>query len=741
MSATVTVTTAAPAAPVHPLVVPAAPAAAAADAAAAPLAAPAVPTASDPAAAANPLLAPWTAPHGLPPWAEITPAHFEPAFAAAFLAHRAEVDAIGASAAAPTFANTVAAFDAAGALLDRVAKVFSTLCLSVTSPELQAVELALAPRRAAHASYVQQHAAFFSRLEAVRASCEAAGWAGVPPEGRRLLERIRLDAVRAGAALPPAAAARFAALQEALSSAETAFAQNVQRDEDETVVALAERDLAGCPPELVAAARAAAVARGAAPGDGAVAVSLSRSLVEPLLTHAVDRAVRERVWRAWASRGELAPARDNKALGARILALRAEAAELLGYASFADYQTADSMAGSPARARELLLEVWPRAVRAAARERADLAAVGGAAGEGDDAVQPWDWRFYQERVRAAKYAFDDEEVRPYLSLDACVAAFFACARRLYGLRYTPRPDVATFHPDALAYDVTNERGDLVGVFILDNFARPGKASGAWMSELRTAEPGVVPVITNNNNFVKAPPGQPTLLSFDDVVTLFHEAGHGLHGTLSTATYRTLAGTSVLRDWVELPSQLMEHWCSEPAVLREHMLHVRTREPLPEALLAKIKAARNHDAGFAAVEYAACALLDLELHSLPRAAVGGEGGLDLAAFEADALKRLGMPHGIVMRHRLPHFNHIFSGPSYAAGYWTYLASEVLDADAFEAFAEAGDCFDPAVAARAKEFIYAAGNTADPAELFRKFRGRDPVVGPMLKKKGLLLEGAA
>ena len=646
------------------------------------------------------------------------------------VAHRRELDAIGASSAPPTFENTVEALDRSGRLLARVSGVFWNLASSETSEALQEVERSWAPRFAAHQSSIYLDEALFRRVAAVH---EGRQGAGLGDEERRLVERVYLDFVLAGAQLPASARARAAAIQEELASLCTTFAQNVLADEASFSLELVgEEALAGLPAFVVDAARAAAEARGR---PGAAIVTLSRSLVVPFLTYAARRDLREQAFRAWTRRGELDPARDNLALARQILALRQELAALHGAPSYAEYALKDTMAGSREAVLGLLHRVWGPAKR---RAHAEAAALQEMADElGDEApIQPWDWRYYAEKVRARRYDLDDAEVKPYLELGRMMGAMFSVAERLFGLRIVRRGGLALYHPDVEAYEIREASdGRLVGLFLADNFARPTKRGGAWMNLYREQCKGpdgaVLPVVVNNNNFARAKEGQPTLLSQDDLRTLFHEFGHGLHGLLSDVTYGRLAGTNVLRDFVELPSQLMEHWAFRPEVLREHARHVDTGAPMPDGLIERMKRASTFNQGFDAVEYTASALVDIALHGRADA-----GQLDLAAFEREELARLEMPSQIVMRHRLPHFLHLFAGADYAAAYYVYQWAAVLDHDAFGAFVEAGDIFDAATARRLRETIYSRGNSVEPGALFRAFRGRDPDPTPMLRNRGLL-----
>jgi peptidyl-dipeptidase Dcp len=553
----------------------------------------------------------------------------------------------------------------------------------------------------------------------------------------RLLERVHLDFVRAGALLTGAAQERYAAVMEELASLTTRFAQNVLHDESNWTLPLPDAAAtAGLPAFVLDAARQAASERGL---PGAV-ITLSRSLVVPFLTYATRRDLREVAWRAWVGRGEHAGDHDNRDVARRILRLRREQAALLGHACFADHALADTMAGSRHAVATLLDEVWPRALAAVAREQQELEEVRAAAAALGEAgstgtLEPWDWRFWAERVRRERYAVDDAEVKPYFRLENVVAAAFDCAARLFGLRFTPRADLPVYHPDVKAYEVHDARGARVGLFLQDNFARPTKRSGAWMSSLRwqrrngAGGEAALPVILNNNNFAR---GEPTLLSLDDARTLFHEFGHGLHGLLSDVTYGRLSGTQVLRDFVELPSQIFEHWITEPEVLHRHARHWRTGEPIPQDLVQRLARARRFNQGYETVRYTASALTDMAVHSLGEA----EPPADLCAWEAAFLAAKGLPHAVGLNHRFVHFQHLFAGSSYAAGYYVYLWAEVLDADGYEAFVEAGSPFNAEVALRLRRHIYSAGDSVEPGATYRAFRGRDASVQPLLRKRGLL-----
>jgi len=679
----------------------------------------------------NPLLQPWPQPLGLPPFDRIAAGHFAPAFETAMREHRAEIRAIADNPEPPTFANTIAALDACGRTYSRVGAVFHNLAASETSPALQAVEREFMPRFAAHDSAILLDATLFARVDALHARRDALGLA---PEERALLERLHLDFAMAGARLSPAARQRAGEIAERLALLMTTFRQNVLHDEATQGLLLAdERDLAGLPAWLRDAAREAARRHGT---PNAWWISLSRSLVAPFLEWSDRRDLRERAFRLWTRRGELDAAHDNRPVAREILLLRHELARLHGYRSYADYALVDRMAKTPAAVARLLERVWDPAKARAARERDALQAMARSEGA-THAIEPWDWRYYAEKVRRERYDVDDAEIKPYFTLDRMLEAAFDVAGRLFDIRFVPRPDLKAYHPDVRVFEVQDATGAGVGLFLSDNFMRATKRGGAWMSTYREQSRAhrALPIVVNNNNFAKAPEGEPTLLSADDVRTLFHEFGHGLHGLLSQVTYERLSGTSVLRDFVELPSQLYEHWAVEPQVLKRHARHAVTGAPIPDALVDRMRASRRFNQGFETVEYAASALVDMALH-----AVEDPDGVDIGAFEASELVRIGMPREIVMRHRLPHFDHLFSGSWYAAGYYVYLWAEVLDADAFEAFVEAGDVFDPAIAARLKRCVYAAGGSVDPATTYRAFRGRDPAIEPMLADRGLIGEAA-
>ncbi|MCL5776955.1 M3 family metallopeptidase [Limibaculum sp. FT325] len=663
----------------------------------------------------NPLLACWTAPFGLPPFDAIRPEHFAPAFEAAMAEHLAEIEAIATDPAAPDFSNTVEAMERAGRALGRVGAVFWNLCGSHTNPALQTIEREMAPKLAEHRSRLMLDARLFARIEAVGAE-------GLDPEQARVLDLYRKMFVRAGARLEGEARERMRAILSRLATLGTEFSQNVLKDEADWSMILGADDLGGLPPFLVQAARAEAEARGA---EG-WAITLSRSSIEPFLTFSTRRELRERAWRAWVARGTA----SNWPVVAEMVRLRVERAKLLGFPDFASFKLADEMAKGPDAVRDLLMRVWAPARTKAVAEAAALARLAAEEGAPPE-IAPWDWRHYAEKLRKRLHDLDEAETKPYLALDSVIAAAFDVAGRLFGLSFRPVEGLTLHHPDARAWEVTRADGSHLGLFIGDYFARPSKRSGAWMSGLRTQqglwEPGR-PVILNTCNFAKS---DPALLTWDDARTLFHEFGHALHGLMSDVRYPFISGTAVARDFVELPSQLFEHWLSVPAILSTHARHVETGAPMPADLIARIKGAETFNQGFATVEYLASALVDLEMHTLTDA-----DNFDPESFEAGVLDRIGMPSGVVMRHATPHFQHVFAGDGYSAGYYSYMWSEVMDADAFRAFEETGDPFDRDTAGRLARHVLSAGGRTPPEEAYVAFRGALPGPEALMEGRGLV-----
>ena len=683
-------------------------------------------------AGANPLLAPWTGPHGgVPPFDRVAVADIAPALEAAMAEQLAEIERIAADPAPPTFENTIAALERTGRTLDRVGAVYGVWSSAMSGPEFQAVEREMAPRLAAFADRITQHVALFRRVQAVHAGPELPR---LSAEARRLVWRLHADFVRAGARLEPAAKARLSAINQRLAALYTTFAQHVLHDETEQALVLREPgELAGLPASLRAALAEAARARGI---DGAWAVANTRSAMDPFLTHSTRRDLRERAWRLFVGRGD-AGATDNAPVAAEILRLRAERARLLGHATHAHWRLEDAMAGAPERALALLEAVWPAAVARVREEVADMQALADreadALGVERQPIAPWDYRFWAEQVRLARYDLDDAQVKPYLQLERLREGMFWVAGELFGLDFRPVDDVPVYHPDVRVWAVAErEGGRHVGLWYFDPFARAGKRSGAWMNAYRAQERLDAPVptiVSNNANFVAGAAGEPVLVSWDDARTLFHEFGHALHGLLSDVTYPTLSGTRVPRDYVEFPSQLLEHWLETPEVLRRFAVHHETGQPIPRELVARLARAATFNQGFATVEYLASALVDLRLH------LADERGLDPRALEEATLAALGMPAEVGMRHRTPHFLHVFSGDGYSAAYYSYLWADVLTADAAEAFAAApGGMYDRTLAERLRAHVFTRGNTLDPAEGYRAFRGRDPEVGALMRKRG-------
>ena len=675
--------------------------------------------------AAHPLTH-WTGPLGLPDFSNLSDEAFGPVFDAALAAHRAEIDGIAGNPEEPTIENTLAALELSGRPLDRVSSIFWCRTGAHTNDTIQAIEREMAPKMARHSSAISMNAALFARIDALYQQRQTLDLDG---ETLRVLEQTWKNFVRAGARLDEPGKARLAAINEELASLGTRFGQNVLADEKEWALFLEESDLAGLPEFLKGAMAEAAELRG---HKGKYAVTLSRSIYEPFTSFSPRRDLRETALRAFAMRGENGGATDNRDVVKRTLELRAEKAKLVGYESYAALKLDDTMAKTSKAVFELLDPVWDKAREKAAEDEVQLQRLAAQTGN-NHPIEPWDWRYYAEKLREEKFAFDEAALKPYLQLERIIEACFDVAGRLFGVRFEPKEGVATWHPDARVFEVKNQDGSSRGTFVADYFARPSKRSGAWMSALESGYKlgdGAKPIIYNIMNFAKPPSGEAALLSLDEAKTLFHEFGHALHGMLTEVTWPSVSGTSVARDFVELPSQLYEHWLTVPEVLEKHALHHKTSEPMPKDLIGKMLAARTFNAGFNTVEFAASALVDMAYHARPDAPD------DPLRFEAETLAKLEMPHAIIMRHRTPHFLHVFSGDGYSAGYYSYLWSEVLDADAFAAFEATGNVFDPELAGKLKEHIYAAGGSADPEKLYIAFRGKMPTPDAMMKKRGLV-----
>ena len=665
------------------------------------------------------LMVVWDGEFGLPPFAAIRDEDFAPAFEAALVEARASVSGIASSEDAPTFGNVIEALELSEEALSRVAGVFYNLVGADSTPAREALQSDLAPKLSAFASEVTNNRALFGKVEALWQGREALG---LTPEQGRVLELYRRMFVRSGALLEGEAAARLTEVKSRLAVLGTTFSQNLLADEREWFMALAEEDLVGLPEFVVASAWAA----GAEKGAGGPVVTLSRSLIVPFLQFSPKRALRQKAYEAWGLRGANGGVTDNRGIAAEILALREERAKLLGYGSFADYKLEPEMAKTPAAVRGLLMRVWEPAKRVALADAAVLEGMLRADGIAGP-LEAWDWRYYSEKRRRAEHDLDEAVLKPYLGLEAMLGAMFDCSTRLFGLEFRPL-DVPLYHPDCRAWEVSR-KGEHVAVFIGDYFARGSKRSGAWCSDIRGQRKlggSQRPVVVNVCNFAK---GDPALLSYDDARTLFHEFGHALHQMLSDVTYGFISGTNVARDFVELPSQLYEHWMEVPEVLKKHARHYETGEAMPADILKRLLAAGTYDQGFATVEFISSALVDLAFHE-------GAAPADPMQRQAEVLEGLGMPRAIRMRHATPHFAHIFSGDGYSSGYYSYMWSEVMDADAFAAFEEAGDAFDPEVAGRLEKFILSAGGSEEAEVLYTKFRGRMPGVEPLLKGRGLL-----
>ncbi|WP_343527143.1 M3 family metallopeptidase [Sphingomonas sp.] len=679
------------------------------------------------APATNPLLAPWTGPYGgVPPWDKVKPELFPAAFEAALAERKRDYDRIADNPAKPTFANTFVPMQNAGQTLNRVMTLFGVMTGNMNTPAYQALDREWSPKLAKASDEITFNPKLFARIEAVY---KARDTSGLDAQQKRLVTRTYDSFVRQGARLTPAQKAELSAFNQNLAVNFSEFSQRLLADEGTAIIVTDEARLAGLPDSVKAVAKAAAAER----GQQGWAIVNTRSAVDPVLTFATDRALREQVWRAFVKRGDNGDVNDTKATIARIVRLRANRAHLLGFKTHADWRMQDTMAKTPAAAMDLMMRVWPAAKARVAEEVRDMQAIADAsAAKGEGAkitIEPWDYRFYQEKVRKSRYDLDQAELKPYFELNNIIQGSLYAANRLYGLEFKEiTGTVPVFEPNMRVWHVTRN-GKEVGLFYRDDFARTGKRSGAWANTYRGQRnlPPVQNVLSsNNNNFAKGAKGEPVLISLDDAETLFHEFGHAIHAMLQNVTYPGLAGTP--RDFVEYPSQVNEHWLLTRDVLDKYARHYKTGQPMPQALLDKIKASETFNQGFATTEYLSSAILDMKLHTIP------DGIVDPAAFEAATLKEIGMPKELVMRHRLPQFNHLFSSDSYSAGYYSYLWSETMDADTFAAFEEAGSPWDKATADRFARILLSTGNETDRAEAYRAFRGRDPDVNALLKQRG-------
>jgi peptidyl-dipeptidase Dcp len=675
----------------------------------------------------NPLLAKWEGPHGgVPPFDRVQIPLFKPALEAAMAEQLAEIQRIANDPAPPDFENTIVALESAGQTLDRVGTLYGVWSGTMSSPEFQAVEREMAPRLAAFSDQITQNEALFKRIETVYNSPAKAK---LKPEQQRLSWLYYTNFVRAGARLSPEAKKRLSEINQQLAGLYTKFSQNVLAEEtNQFLVLKSEEELAGLPQSLRDAAAAAAETK---KQPGTWVIMNTRSSIDPFLTYSGRRDLREKAWRMFVNRGDNGGEHDNNAIITEILQLRAERAKLLGYKTHAHWRLENSMAKTPERAMELMEAVWKPAVARVHEEVTDMQALADKEGA-KIKIDPWDYRYYMEKVRKAKYDLDQNEIKPYLQLEKLREGIFWVAGELFNFNFTPVTNVPVAHPDIRVWEVTDKTTKKhIGLWYFDPYARAGKRSGAWMNAYRSQERvngEITTIVSNNSNFVKGKPGEPVLISWDDATTMFHEFGHALHGLNSNVTYPSLSGTAVPRDYVEFPSQLLEHWLSTPEVLQRFALHYQTGKPIPQELVDKIKRSATFNQGFATVEYLSAALVDMKLH------LAGDRKIDADAFERETLAQLGMPKEIVMRHRTPHFLHVFASDGYSAGYYSYLWSDVLTADAFGAFVEGKGPYDRSVAERLRKNVFSVGNTVDPAEAYRSFRGRDPKVDALMKKRG-------
>jgi peptidyl-dipeptidase Dcp len=677
----------------------------------------------------NPLLAKWEGPYGgVPPFDRVQIPLFKPALEAAMAEQLAEIQKIAANPAPPDFENTIAELERSGKTLNRVGTLYGVWGATMSGPDYQVVQREMAPRLASFNDQITQNEALFKRIEAVYNSPAKAK---LNAEQQRVTWLYYTNFVRAGARLNADAKKRLSQINQQLAGLYTKFSQNVLAEEtDQFLVLKSEDELAGLPQSLRDAAAAAAETK---KQPGTWVIMNTRSSTDPFLSYSDRRDLREKVWRMFVNRGDNGGEHDNNAIITEILQLRAERAKLLGFQTHAHWRLENSMAKTPEKAMELMEAVWKPAVTRVHEEVADMQALADKEGA-KIKIEPWDYRYYMEKVRKAKYDLDQNEVKPYLQLEKLREGIFWVAGELFNFNFTPVTNVPVAHPDIRVWEVTDKTSKKhIGLWYFDPYARAGKRSGAWMNAYRVQErvnDQITTIVSNNSNFVKGKSGEPVLISWDDATTMFHEFGHALHGLSSNVTYPSLAGTAVARDYVEFPSQLLEHWLPTPEVLQRFALHYQTGKPIPQDLVDKVKRSSTFNQGFATVEYLSAALIDMKLH------LAGDRKIDADVFERETLTQLGMPKEIVMRHRTPHFLHIFSGDSYSAGYYSYLWSDVLTADAFGAFVEGKGPYDRAVAERLRKYVFSVGNTTDPAEGYRSFRGREPRIDALMKKRGFV-----
>ena len=674
----------------------------------------------------NPLTPVWGGNYGgTPPFDKVKIELFKPALESAMAENLAEIDKIANDSATPTFENTIAAMERTGEMLNRVATIYYIWQSNMNSPEFAKISREMNPKLAELGDKISQNEKLFKRIETVYNNRSKAK---LTFEQKRLVEDYYTNFVRGGAKLGAKEKARMAEINQRLAVLFNDFSQKLLADENKYLVFTSEDDLKGLPQSLIDAAAAQASARKA---NGKWIIVNTRSSVDPFLTYSERRDLREKVWKMFINRGDNGDENDTNAIIPEVLQLRVERAKLLGYPTHAHFRLAVAMAKKPENAMDLMLGVWKPAVARVKEEVADMQSLADKEGA-KITIEPWDYKFYMEKVRKAKYDLDQNEVKPYLQLDKLREGMFYVAGELFGFKFTPVTGVPTYHADVKVWEVTNRKtGKQIGLWYFDPYARQGKRSGAWMNSYRNQkrmDGEVTTIVSNNSNFVKGKEGEPVLISWDDAETLFHEFGHALHGLNSNVTYPSLSGTNVARDYVEFPSQLLEHWLSTPEVLNKYALHYQTGKPMPKEILDKIEKSSKFNQGFATVEFLASALVDMKMH------LAGDQKIDADKFERETLAELGMPKEIVMRHRTPQFGHVFSSDGYSAGYYSYLWSDVLTADAYGAFEEAGGPYDKKFGERLVKYVFSVGDTIDPAEGYRKFRGRDPKVEALMEKRG-------
>jgi peptidyl-dipeptidase Dcp len=678
----------------------------------------------------NPLLADWSGPYGgLPPFHLVKVEYFRPALERAMKAYEIEIQTIADNPQAPDFANTLLALEKAGKNYHQIRAIYGVWAANMNSPEFEKVEAEMEPKMAAFSDRLIQNQNLFRRIEAIKNN--AGQHSSLKPDQKRLLEKKYRQFVLNGALLDEETKAKVSDINQKLAGLYTRFSQNLLADENEKFLEIqTEAELAGLPQNLKDAAIAQAKSKGV---KGIAIIQNTRSSLEPFLVYAESRILREKAWRMFINRGDNADAYDNNAIITQILELRARRAKLLGFETHAHWRLQNTMAKTPEKAMDLMMSVWKPALKLVEKEVAEMQAIADKEGKGIK-IEAWDYRYYAEKVRKAKFDLDQNEIKPYLQMEKLREGMFWVAGQLIGLEIKPAKDIPVFHPDVRVFEVVKkDRNQTLGLWYFDPYARPGKRSGAWMNAYRDQSrmegKPILTLVSNNSNFIKANPGEPVLISWDDAETLFHEFGHALHGLLSDVTYPSLSGTNVPQDYVEFPSQILERWLSTKEVLEKFALHYQTGKPIPVSLVEKINNAGKFNQGFSTVEATSSAMVDMKLH------LAGNQKIDADAFEKQTLEQLGMPKEMVMRHRCPQFGHIFSGDEYSAGYYSYLWSDVISADAYETFEENGGPYNKEVAKKLYEFVFSIGDNMDQTDAYRKFRGRDPKTDALMKNRGL------